>query len=360
MSTVYFASAKVSKLSPDASLPAKFVRLLKKSGFGSQVKDKSVAIKMHIGGHLGFTTIHPLFVRFLVDHIKENGGRPFITDVMGWDVRRGYTPEVIGCQFYPANGLRDSNYFVKKMPDGYGLKELQMSGIIKAADYLVNLSHLKGHGCSSYGGALKNLGMGFVTGQSRMQIHNTVAAKPFWTKSSCKKCMLCIKNCRNDSIKFGKTGDLEIDFHNCYFCMRCVAACPSKALKFDDSKYKVFQKALVLSAKSSLEEFKGGAFHINVIMNVTPFCDCWGYSTPSIIPDVGITASQDIVAVEKSSLDLIDKEKYIKGSLPGHLKLQYKKGHLFYKVWGKDPYILVNESANLKMGQLKYDLETIS
>ncbi len=334
-------------------------RLLRKSGVGRGLAGKTVAVKMHIGGGLGYTTIHPLFVRILVDYVKEQGGRPFITDVSGYDVRRGYTPEVIGCRFIPATGKNDRSFVLRKMPAGSAVDTIQMAALLEKADFLINLSHCKGHGHSGYGGALKNLGMGFVTGVSRAAIHNTMESRPYWEKDLCRFCGLCVKNCRNDVISFTKDGRLAIDFHGCWYCMRCVAVCPAKALKLSTKNYQIFQRTLAYSAATVLREVKERAYHVNVIMNVTPFCDCWGFSTPAIIPDVGMVGGRDIVAVEEASLDLIDRQTYIPGTLPGHLALRRKTGHLFERIWGKDPYVQVKEAAALKMGSRRYRLKEI-
>ncbi|MGB9642602.1 MAG: DUF362 domain-containing protein [Candidatus Ratteibacteria bacterium] len=126
MSNVLFASAKVKKLERNATLPAKFLRMLDKLRIDSRVRDTTVIIKMHMGSGYGFTTIHPLFVRMIVDYIKEHRGIPFITDIVMPDAKRGYTEEVMGCKFIPATGLQDTDYFIVKISDGYGIKQLQI------------------------------------------------------------------------------------------------------------------------------------------------------------------------------------------------------------------------------------------
>ncbi|HOL36043.1 MAG TPA: DUF362 domain-containing protein, partial [bacterium] len=265
---------------------------------------------------------------------------------------------VMGCKFIPATGLRDTDYFTVKIPSGYGFRQLQVAGILKVADVLINFSHAKGHGNCAYGGAIKNLGMGFVTTKSRIALHSTVESKPYWDKSRCKYCGICIKNCRTSAMKFDNRKKLVIDFHACVFCARCVALCPAQALKLDTSNYEIFERALALSAKKVLEYVKTSC-HINVIMDVTPFCDCLGMSSPAIIPDVGIVASYDIVSVEKATLDLINRQKFISDSLPGHLRLEKKKGHLFEKIWGKDPYVQIREAVKLGLGEPDYTVREI-
>lgn len=359
MADVFFADAKVRRLEKNATLPAKFLKLLDALKLKEKVKNKNVCIKMHVGGGYGYTTIHPLFVRMLVDFIKDKGGNPFITDVVVPYSGRGYVEQVIGCDFIQATGLRDTNYFTVKVPGRYGIKQLQLGGVLRDTDFLINFSHAKGHGNCAYGGAIKNLGMGFVTTKTRIDIHSTVESKPYWDRSKCKHCSICVKNCRTSAIKFDEKKQLAIDFHACVFCMRCVALCPYKALGLDTSNYEVFQRALALSAKKVLEQLKDNFCHINVITNVTPYCDCLGMSSPSIIPDVGIVGSYDIVSIETATLDLIDKQKYIEGSLPGHLRFEKETGHIFERIWGKDPYVQVKEAAKLGLGKPGYTIKEI-
>ncbi|MCX7704969.1 MAG: DUF362 domain-containing protein [bacterium] len=359
MSVVYFASARLKQLEKKATLPAKFLRLLSILNIDKEVKGKNIGIKIHVGCGYGYTTIHPFLVRLLVDFVKEGGGKPFITDVVSPDSARGYNEFTVGCKFIQATGLRDTNYFTVKVPARYGIRDLQLAGVLKDIDFLINLAHAKGHGNCAYGGALKNLGMGFVTTKTRIDLHRTQSERPYWNRSRCKYCMVCVKNCRSSAITFDKDKRLAIDFHGCVFCMRCVALCPHKALGLDTKNYEIFQRALALSAKKVLQSLNGNCCHINVITNVTPFCDCLGLYSPPIIPDVGIAGSYDIVALEKATLDLINRHKYIEGTLPGHLRFEKDRGHLFERIWGKDPYVQVREAARLKLGNLSYNLHEI-
>ncbi|HPP66621.1 MAG TPA: DUF362 domain-containing protein, partial [bacterium] len=244
MADVFLASSKVKRLEKNASLPAKFLRLLTMLNLNEKVKGKNVCIKIHVGDGYGYTTIHPFFIGILVDFIKENGGYPFITDINIPDPKRGYVEQVVGCRFIQATGLKDTNYFTVKVPADYGIKQLQLAGVLKDIDFLINFAHAKGHGNCAYGGAIKNLGMGFVTRKTRLDLHSTVNTKPYWDKSKCRHCLLCVKNCRTSAIEFDKNKNLVIDFHACVFCMRCVVLCPYKALTLDISNPTIFSRAL--------------------------------------------------------------------------------------------------------------------
>jgi uncharacterized Fe-S center protein len=113
---------------------------------------------------------------------------------------------------------------------------------------------------------------------------------------------------------------------------------------------------MALTTREVLRGFAPGrVLYVTALLSVTPFCDCWGFTTPSIVPDVGIIASDDIVAVETAALDLIRAEDFIEGSLPPPLK-RAGAGHLFQQIHGKDPALQIAECARLKLGRSKHKL----
>lgn len=363
MSKVHFASAFVKEMRSDASLPAKFKRMLAEYPLKDMFDDKSVAIKMHVGGHLGFTTIPPLFVKILVDAIKEAGGRPFVTDG-SWSIAgakdRGYAEQVLGAPVVPVAGFNEKYYV--SVPIGYrSLEEAEICGEIVNADAMVVFSHGKGHGHCGWGGAIKNIGMGNVTCKTRGAIHALSDTAFEWDEELCTQCKMCVDNCPTGAATFNNEGKLGIFPHHCRYCMHCVTACPQKAITIDESGSRYFQAGMAYVNKACLDSFEAGrVMYINYVMNVTPLCDCWGFSTPAIVPDVGIFASKDIVAVEQASIDSIKTENFIQGSLPSPLILDDKvQGHLLEKIHHKDPYMQCEELAKLGLGEQQYEIAEV-
>lgn len=359
MSKIYFASAKMSALRADASLPAKFRRLLSNFPLKDMFDDKSVAIKMHLGGNLGYTTIPPLFVKILVNEIRSAGGRPFITDgssaiPMARD--RGYTEEVLGAPVVPAAGVNEK-YYVSVPIDYLTLKEIQLCGEIVHADAMIVFSHGKGHGNCGWGGAIKNIGMGNVTTKSRGDIHSLQSTDFEWDENLCTHCYLCRDNCPAGAISF-RNGKLDIFSHHCRYCMHCARACPQKAIKISDEGIRQFQAGMAAVNKACLSTFEPGrVLFINQLINITPLCDCWGFSSPAIVPDVGILAGTDIVAIEQASIDQVKIENFIEGSLPHPFEIDENvDGHLFEKIHHKDPYLQVEEAARIGLGEREYEL----
>ena len=177
-----------------------------------------------------------------------------------------------------------------------------------------------------------------------------------WDGEACTHCYACREHCPNKAISFSKEGTFKVFYHNCKLCQHCVLICPQKAITTVGGGYRFFQRGMALATGEVLKTFPREAVRfINVIANVTIFCDCWGLTTPSLVPDIGILAGRDIVAIEQASLDLIRTEDLIPGSLPAGLELG-PRGHLFERIHRKDPYAVVEELAALGWGTRDYSL----
>ena len=357
---VTFASARPKELRADATLPVLLDRMLGKWQFKKRFANKRVAIKMHLGGGVGYSTIHPLLVARVVSAVKAAGGRPFLTDGPGaveGAAARGYTPEVLGAPLLPVAGVADT--FVRTRGVNYRtLKTVNVAGNIADADAMIVLSHGKGHGHSGFGGAIKNIAMGCVDSETRGKIHRLMSAMFEWDQSKCTGCLLCRDNCPNEAISF-QDSKFSIFDHACKYCMHCQLACPTEAISIDQRSYRYFQRGMALTTREVLRTFDADSvFYITALLHITPFCDCWGFTTPAIVPDVGIVAGDDIVAVERAALDLIQAEDFIAGSLPAPLN-RSGSGHLLEQIHGKDPYIQVEECVKAGLGAVAYRLAKV-
>jgi len=358
MSEVLFASVKFKNYDPQGTLPAKFKRLLGESGFADKMKDKSVAVKMHVGRAIGYTTVSPLFVKIVVDWIKEAGGRPFITDQSVHDAKtRGYSEELFGCPVLDCCGLL-GKYFYEKNVDFYSFSNVDVAGYIHDADILIDLSHVKGHGACGYGGACKNIAMGCVTDRTRGQIHGLEGGL-LWDENKCDHCEMCIKGCNHNANSFAD-GKYDVFYHDCTLCQHCVMVCPTGAISLDrDRTYEDFQTGMALCTKTVLDTFApGSAYYINFLTDITALCDCWGISTPSLVPDIGVMASGDIVAVEKACIDAIKEENLIRDGLPQGYELR-PGGHLLEKIHGRNPFVQLEKLRDYGLGSLEYEIREI-
>lgn len=360
-SLIYYADAAVEAPEPDKSLPPKFRRMLARLDLGSKVKGKSVGIKMHFGGGTGYTTIHPVFIRILVDALR-NAGAQSIKCMDGNNpnegLARGYTREILGCETVSCFGA--SGKYTRPKRIGFkGLDEALFGGEALDCDFYLNLSHVKGHGDCGFGGALKNIAMGVVPPKTRGKIHGLEGGITF-DQDKCKFCLKCVGSCRNNAIETNKEKkSISFFFHNCTYCQHCVMICPTGAVKMEKRRFEDFSKGMALVAASFLSEFDPkNLLFINFLTNITIFCDCWGMSTPSLVPDIGILASDDIVAIERATLDMIKTENFLPSGLPKNRELGKGK-HLFEKIHAKDPYLSLEYLEKEYGGNRRYRLEEV-
>ena len=203
MSLVLFSSVKYDKHDSSVTLPAKFERLIDKLNLEDVVKGKWTAIKMHLGRGIGYTTIHPLFVKILVDKLKSYGAKVYITDQeVNGAKNRGYTEDFLGVTIVPVCGTM-GKYFYEKSVDYKTFKNVDVGGNIADAEVMIDLSHVKGHGACGYGGACKNIAMGCVTDRTRQQIHGLEGGIS-WNEELCSHCGLCVSNCNHKANSFDK------------------------------------------------------------------------------------------------------------------------------------------------------------
>ena len=363
---VFWGSPRQARLEAKETLPAKLDLILDHLHVRDRVKGETVAIKMHTGNTIVYSTVHPVFVRKVVQAVKDGGGKPFICDV-NWDARgaeeRGYSSETLGCSVYPAAGPDEKYLYVHERPYK-NIKEWQVAGMIQDASFLINLAHAKGHPSCSYGGAFKNLALGCMVGETRSAMHDTMHFDRYWFAEKCPdeaQRRRIIQICPHSAIVEDKGDPKELHLHpeECNQCGRCLQVAPPGSLKIDPVNFHAFQEACAISVDISLSTFeKGKATHLVLATHMTPVCDCFGFTSMPILPDAGIFGSDDIVALDQAVLDMTARTPLIEENVPTSMEVHTREGHPLRWLHGplKDPYLVTQYGEQLGLGSLDYTL----
>jgi uncharacterized Fe-S center protein len=300
------------------SLLAKLDRLIVKAGIGQiDFKNKYVAIKIHFGepGNLAF--LRPNWAKVVVEQIKSLGGKPFLTDCNTLYVgmrnnalvhldaanENGFSPLSTGCQNIIADGLKGTDDLEVPVNGGIYCKTAKIGRAIMDADIVISLNHFKGHEGAGFGGALKNLGMGCGSRAGKMQMHND--GKPHSDPAQCAGCRICARYCNQNAISFGSDKKAQIDQNLCVGCGRCIGVCNYNAIaNATESSSAKLNGKIVEYAKAVLDGRPN--FHVNIVNQVSPYCDCHGENDAAIIPDIGMFAGFDPVALDKACIDAVN------------------------------------------------------
>jgi uncharacterized Fe-S center protein len=371
-SKVFFTSMR-TKL--DESLLIKMDRLIKKAGIaGIEFKRKYTAIKIHFGepGNLSF--LRPNFAKVVVDRVKALGGIPFLTDCNTLYVGRrgnglshldaaaenGYFQLTTGCQNIIADGIRGNDDVDVKVEKGKYCKIAHIGRAIMDADIVVSLNHFKGHEGTGFGGAIKNLGMGCGSRAGKMAMHND--GKPHVEKNACIGCEICVRFCAHNAISFDG-GKASINHSKCAGCGRCIGACSKNAIENNwSSGNDVLCCKIVEYAKAVLQGRPH--FHINVVNQVSPYCDCHAENDVAVIPDIGIFASFDPVALDKACIDAVNSAPGINSSILGerkrcHHDAKGNEDHFTNIHPTTDWRRQISYAEEIDLGKSKYELITV-
>lgn len=365
-SQVYYGSPHQARLDAKETLPAKLDLILDALHLRERVKGEIVVLKMHTGNNIGYSTVHPVFVRKVVQAIKDGGGKPFVADV-SWDVAgsegRGYTHEVLGCPVYPTAGV-DEKYFYPHHRPFKNIQDWYVAGMIQDASFLVNFAHIKGHPSCGFGGAFKNIALGCMVGRTRGAMHDTMQFDQYWFPELCpddETRQRILAACPHNGIGPDKKDPHGIHLHpeECNACGRCLQVAPPGSLKIDAVNFNAFQEACAISTAITLSTFAPGkAVHLALATQMTPVCDCFGFTGMPILPDEGVFGSDDIVAIDQAVLDVTGKLTLIEENIPTSMEVHTREGHPFRWLHGplKDPYLVVEYGEQLGLGSRQYEL----
>ena len=324
-SKVYFTDFR-TKANGD-SLPTKLKKLIKKAGIADlDLEGKFVAIKMHFGELGNVSYLRPNYARAVVDVVKELGGKPFLTDCntlypgsrknalehlyCAWE--NGFTALTVGCPILIGDGLKGTDDIEVEVPNGEYVEKAKIGRAVMDADIFISLSHFKGHEMTGFGGAIKNIGMGCGSRAGKCEQH--ISGKIKIREAKCKGCKRCLSQCANNGLTFDEeTKKMTVNADNCLGCGRCIAACNFDAIYSPD--YHAPQLLNYKMAEYAQAVLNGRPhFHISLVQDISPNCDCHAENDAPILPNIGMFASKDPLALDQACVDACLKATPMPGS----------------------------------------------
>jgi len=308
-------------------LPTKLKKLVKNAGIGQIDMDgRFVAIKLHFGELGNVSYLRPNYAKAVVDVVKELGGKPFLTDCntmypgyrknalehlqCAWE--NGFTPLSAGCPILIADGLKGTDDVLVPVAGGEYVKQAKIGRAVMDADVFISLTHFKGHEATGFGGAIKNIGMGCGSRAGKTEQHSS--GIPKIDENLCRGCLACLKACANNGLEFDKAArKMRVNLENCVGCGRCLGACNFDAIAFD------FSAAVEMLNRRMAEYTKAvvygrPCFHVSLVVDVSPNCDCHGENDVPILPNLGMFASFDPLALDQACVDACMKAEPLPGS----------------------------------------------
>jgi uncharacterized Fe-S center protein len=261
-----------------------------------------VAIKLHMGERGNKMHISPHDVRVVFDNLKKSGCKPFLTDSVCLYPGARHTPEGY-MKVARENGFGEFPIVIPKDDDYIEKDGFKFPREVFDADSLLVLSHGKGHGTTAFGGAIKNLGMGFANTESKNRIHGPMM--PAYNKTLCKECLACEKACFCRIIRVKP--EFRIDEKTCSGCGHCIEACPTGALHLKPHAIEDSFRLFCLAAKHVVESFEKVAY-ITVLKNITEFCDCLSNAGKIVCPDIGYLSGKTALEIDQEAVSLIRKK----------------------------------------------------
>ncbi|MFH1083725.1 MAG: DUF362 domain-containing protein [Pseudomonadota bacterium] len=382
---IWFMNARANRFLESTAIKGR--QILEHSGWLNTLNPGDiVAVKTHMGEAYNVGYLRPIVVRTLVEALKERGCRPFVTDTTTMPYhpwisrtlamdhletanRNGFNQGSMDCPVIIADGwLGTDDVIVDLEGRGTHLTKQFVSRAIADADALLSVAHFKGHPAGGYGGSLKNIGVGGASKRGKMNLHGALAGdKPVINADLCpgRKCdwwQTCQDCCPEGAIEISEQG-LKIDQEACVYCFSCANLCVNmagiNAIQRFDHLPALGRRIADSALATMMTKEEGKCFFMNYAIDITPSCDCYGWTDTPIVNGLGILASLDPVAVDKACIELMNQAPGLINSeaedynalSPGAKKLNIIKG--------KDVEAQVYGGVENGMGTTDYEIEEV-
>ncbi len=363
MSKVYFADIRAR--SEEESKAAKIEKLFEAAGFNDLISDDDfTGIKVHMGEEGNDSHISPVMVRKVVDKVKEYQGKPFVSDTntlytgerhnaidhLRTAERHGFTYSVLDAPVMIADGLNGKD-FEEVQINKPRFEKVKIATDFTTSDSMIVLSHFKGHEMAGFGGSIKNLAMGCAPPAGKKDQHSVVFESD---DETCIACGECADNCPENAILVEDTADIDVD--KCIGCGECLTVCPVDAIETDwEAEMGPFNERMTEYAYGAIKNKENKVGYINFLIEITPECDCVPWSDAPIVPDIGIIASKDPVAIDKASYDLVNDQPGFKDS---YLERNFEPGEDKFKGMRENPEecVQIEYGEEIGLGNSEYEL----
>jgi len=332
---------------------------------------KITALKINLS-ELGYDHyLPPFFVINMFQRIRDTGMIPMVTDsgslfkgsrFSGYDwtktaLAQGFSiGDVFENRFLLAGGYtnEEGNTFEC---EGKHLGAVELGSLLTGSDNVVVMSHVTAHPLLGLGGAIYNLGLGFLTQSGKQRVHSCLELE--YDEDRCDNCRTCISYCPTGALSEGPS-KISFDPRICNGCLGCFISCPRGAMKVKPEGIPIFQESVVEAAYTARKNIKRGVFFINFLVSVTPQTDEYPFSDLPFVPDLGILASEDPVAVDWASYQMIIRSPGLPGSVVEDLNVLGKGQDKIKAITGVDTAHLMEyaEERNLGSRECEFFIST--
>ena len=318
-SNVYFVKTESNDTKDRISSLLKLIQAT--DPFLTYKKDDFIPVKLTIGDTKCVHHLSPELVKSVITEIKKKKAKPFLFDTnviyagsrlnavdhLTLAQNKGFSHSRVGAPFIITDGVFGQDGKEYQLDSSY-IKKIKIPSFIGMVDSLLVLSHVTCHILAGYAGALKNVAMGMSSRPTKQVQHSSL--RPHAIEQKCTSCGLCLEICPVKAISFGADNKAFIDKTKCIGCGECLCACKFDAIFINwGEDHDVFAKRIADVARFILSKFKN-KFFINFAFDITKECDCISKKNEKIVcKDIGILASKDIIALEKATIDLLNKNE---------------------------------------------------
>ena len=366
-STVYYTDFRCPV---GTSLTDKLRRVCIAAGIKNiDMEGKFVAIKMHFGELGNLAYLRPNYAKVVADLCKEQGGMPFLTDCntlypgsrknalehLTCAQLNGFWPMTTGCQVIIADGLRGTDEVEVPVPNGEYCKTAKIGRAIMDADIFISLTHFKGHELTGFGGAIKNIGMGCGSRAGKMAMHSI--GKPGIDAEKCRGCKTCTHYCAQSAISIGEDHKARIDHDLCAGCGRCIGVCNFDAISNAfDAESTILNERMAEYTKAVIQNRPH--FHVSIVNQVSPYCDCHAENDAAVVPDIGMFAGFDPVALDHACIDAVNAAPAISTSVLG--QCAHEHNDHFTDIHPKTNWrSQIEHARKIGIGNVDYELVTV-